>query len=117
LVGLAAAAVMGAEAVRALKAAHTPTAQTGRAQTALGATSGSPLAHAAAESMSQYAPRPQHQRRAASRSASSIAKLSCQHTVRLHGRPSEVLGWAFVKCPQCGVNVTVLDAEPARRRR
>ena len=40
-------------------------------------------------------------------------KLSCQHSVRLRGRPSELLG-AFVECPQCEVKVTVVDAEPAR---
>ncbi len=116
LVGLAAGAFAAAEVARALRRRRTQSPRTQPVSRTARAPSGAcpPVGTSAP---SQYAPRPQPARQMPSRSGSSIAKLSCQHTVRLRGRPSEVLGWAYVKCPQCGVNVTVLDAEPARSPR
>jgi len=113
LVVLAAAAVMATEVRRALKTKPKPSALSRGAGTAVGSPAGRlPLAQPA-DWPSQFAPRPESARRQLSRTASSIAKLSCQHTVRLRGRPSELLG-RFVECPVCDVKVTVVDAEPAR---
>jgi hypothetical protein len=115
LVGLAAGALMATEVCRALKAAQTPTAA--RQVPPVGRSpSRSPLALTDAERPSQYVPRPQPTRRTPSRTASSVAKLSCQHAIRLRGRPSELLG-GFIECPTCKVNVTVVDAEPAQSPR
>jgi protein-arginine kinase activator protein McsA len=116
LTGLAAAAVVATEVASALRAARTPLAPTGARATAGSPPSRSPLAPAAADRPGQYGPRRQPARRAPSRTASSIAKLSCQHSVRLRGRPSELLG-GFVECPQCEVKVTVVEAEPTRDAR
>jgi hypothetical protein len=49
--------------------------------------------------------------RTRSRSAISMAQLSCQHSVRFVDRPSELLG-DLVECPQCEVKVSIVNAEP-----
>src|SRR5262249_5905012 len=107
-------AVMATEVRRALKTKRRPPTDTKQALTAVGSSPGrSPLAQPAGWP-SQFAPRSEPGHRAPSRTASSDARLSCQHTARLRGRPSELLG-GFVDCPVCDVKVTVVDAEPARR--
>jgi hypothetical protein len=114
LVGVAAAAVVAAEVRGALQAARRPPAPTRQAPAGAGPpVSRSPLAGTTAERPRQYGRRPQPARRTPSRTATSIAKLSCQHTARLRGRPSQLPG-RFVECPRCGVNVTVVEAEPTR---